>query len=67
MRKTDIVLIAVATLLLFGVNWLAFHDFQEPHTVRDRLMLLASLLVFVEFVKVIRQRNGAHGSASKVL
>jgi hypothetical protein len=34
----------VATLL--AVDWLAFHDLFEPHTVRDYLTLAASLLAF---------------------
>jgi hypothetical protein len=38
--------LGVATLCLLAVDWFAFHDFREPHTVRDYLTLLASLLVF---------------------
>ena len=44
-------LVFLATLLLLLVNWLAFHDFRESHTVRDWLMLLASVLVFLKFGK----------------
>jgi hypothetical protein len=43
----------VATVLLLAVDWLAFHDFREPHTVRDWLMLLASLLVLIHFGRVL--------------
>ena len=46
MLKTDYLLIAIAATLLLFINWLAFHDFGEPHTVRDWLMLAASVLVF---------------------
>jgi hypothetical protein len=41
-------LITVPLILsLLAVDWLTFHDLFEPHTVRDYLMLAASLLVFV--------------------
>jgi hypothetical protein len=43
----------VATIPLLAVDWLAFHDFREPHTVRDWLMLLASLLVLIHFGRVL--------------
>lgn len=48
LKTNDILMIAAALLLLF-VDWLAFHDIFEPHTIRDWLMLAASLLVFIEF------------------
>jgi len=44
-------LMFVASLLLLFVNWLAFHDFREAHTVRDWLMLIASLLVILKFAR----------------
>lgn len=44
-------LVLVAGLLLLFVNWLAFHDIAEAHTVRDWLMLFASLLVFLVFAR----------------
>ena len=44
MRKA--VTLGVATFLLLFVNWLTFHDWREPHTVRDYLTLCASLFVF---------------------
>ena len=40
-------LAALIALLLVVVDWLAFHDLAEAHTLREWLMLLASLLVFV--------------------
>jgi hypothetical protein len=43
--------LGVATLCLLAVDWFAFHDFREPHTVRDYLTLFASLLVFFHFGK----------------
>lgn len=42
-------LMLMASLLLLFVNWLAFHDFHEAHTVRDWLMLIASVLVILKF------------------
>lgn len=60
MIKTDIFLMIATSLLLLAGNWLAFHDFREPHTVRDWLMLLASILVFIQFARAFWQRNGGH-------
>lgn len=48
MRKA--LTLGAATLCLLVVDWFAFHDFREPHTVRDYLTLLASLLVLFCFV-----------------
>jgi hypothetical protein len=60
MLNADNLLMLVASILLLAVNWLAFHDFREAHTVRDWLMLIASLLVIVQFARVFRERNIAH-------
>jgi hypothetical protein len=49
-------LILLASLLLLFVNWLAFHDLGEAHTVRDWLMLIASVLVFLEFARELWNR-----------
>lgn len=57
MLNSDTLLMVIANLLLLVVNWLAFHDFGEAHTVRDWLMLLASLLVFVQFARQFWNRN----------
>jgi hypothetical protein len=51
MLNTDNLLMLTASLLLLFVNWLAFHDFHETHTVRDWLMLIASVLVLLKFVR----------------
>lgn len=51
MLNTDNLLTLVAYLLLLAVNWLAFHDFRETHTVRDWLMLIASVLVLLKFAR----------------
>ena len=57
MLNTDSLLMIAASLLLLVDNWLAFHDFREAHTVRDWLMLLASVLVFFQFVRELWNRN----------
>jgi len=41
-----IVTLVAATFLLLMVDWFTFHDWREPHTFRDYLTLLASILVF---------------------
>jgi len=64
MRKPDTLLMLVATLLLIAVNWLAFHDYREVHTVRDWLMLLASVLVLIQFARVCWKQNFQHDSAN---
>jgi len=60
MLKADNLLMIGAGLLLLVVNWLAFHDFREAHTVRDWLMLVASALVFIHFVREFLTRNRRH-------
>ncbi len=47
MRRYIIPVTAIVVLLV--VDWLAFHDLFEPHTVRDYLTLAGSLLVFGHF------------------
>jgi hypothetical protein len=49
MIAPDNLIMLGATVLLFFVDWLAFHDFLESHAVRDWLVLLASALVFLDF------------------
>ncbi len=60
MLNIDNILIIAAGLLLLAVDWLAFHDFQEVHTVRDWIMLFASVLVFIEFGREFWDRNFGH-------
>ena len=55
--KTDNFLMVAASLLLLAVNWFAFHDFREAHTVRDWLMLFASILVFIQFGREFWKAN----------
>lgn len=57
MLNIDNSLIIAASFLLLVVDWLAFHDFREVHTVRDWLMLTASLLVFIQFAREFWNRN----------
>jgi hypothetical protein len=60
MLNTDNLLMIAASFLLLVVNWLAFHDFREAHTVRDWLMLAASVLVFIQFAREFWNRNFRH-------
>jgi hypothetical protein len=39
--------LGAAAVLLLAVDWFAFHDIREPHTFRDYLTLVASMLVFL--------------------
>jgi len=57
MLNADNLLMLVASLLLLFVNWLAFHDIHETHTVRDWLMLVASVLVFLKFSREFWSRH----------
>jgi hypothetical protein len=60
MSRADRVLIIAASILILFVDWLAFHDVVEVHTVRDWLMLLASALVLTEFARLLwRSRRHA--------
>jgi DNA-binding CsgD family transcriptional regulator len=45
------VLVLTASLLLLFINWLAFHDVHEAHTVRDWLMLITSAFILLKFAK----------------
>lgn len=51
--KLDKGLIWIIIVLLLAVDFLAFHDTLERHTLRDWLTLLASILVFVYFAREI--------------
>jgi hypothetical protein len=60
MFKADNLLMIGAGLLLLVVNWLAFHDFRETRTVRDWLMLVASVLIFIHFGREFWTQNLRH-------
>lgn len=47
--KWTLVSLGAAVLLLLVADLLAFHDWFEPHTVRDWIMLAASGLALVGF------------------
>jgi hypothetical protein len=57
MLNIDNLLMIAASILLLFVNWLAFHDFREAHTVRDWMMLIASALVIVQFARIFWSRT----------
>jgi di/tricarboxylate transporter len=42
-------ILVLAIIVLLVVNWLTFHDIFEPHTARDYLMAVGSLLVVASF------------------
>jgi len=48
-----------AALLLLAVDWLMFHDLFEPHSVRDYITLLASILVFAYLGGTLLRSRGA--------
>jgi hypothetical protein len=55
---------AFLVLALLVVDWLAFHDWREPHAVRDYLTAAASLLVFAYLgLDVLRDRRDASAEA----
>ncbi|CAN5731882.1 hypothetical protein BH10CHL1_BH10CHL1_06370 [soil metagenome] len=60
MLKTNYLLMMAASLFLLAVDWLAFHDFREAHTVRYWLMLFASVIVFTQFARDFWQRKLGH-------
>lgn len=45
--KWSIVSFAAAVILLLLADLLAFHDLFEPHSVRDWMMLAASVLAVI--------------------
>ena len=53
MRSIDNAMMVAASVLLLIVNWLAFHDVREAHTLRDWLMLLATILVIVQSARLL--------------
>ena len=57
MFNIDNLLMIAASFLLLVVNWLAFHDLREAHSLRDWLMLVASALVFLQFAREFWNRN----------
>lgn len=60
MLTTYNLLMIAASILLLAVNWLAFHDFRETHTVRDWLLLIASVLVMIQFARIFWNQNIRH-------
>lgn len=49
MKKGNRIIMLGAIFSLLAVDWFTFHDFLEPHSWRDWLTLLASILVFFYF------------------
>lgn len=65
MLNLDDLLIFTASLLLLAVNWLAFHDIHEAHTVRDWIILAASALVWTQFAREYWKRHFRGSEAGK--
>ena len=62
--KWSMVALVAAVVLLLLADALAFHDLFEPHTVRDWLMLAASVLALVALVggpARVHGTDGGHG------
>ena len=59
-----LVTLGVAVFVLLFVDWLTFHDWREPHTVRDYLTLFASLLVFAYVGMQLLGREHANGTGA---
>ncbi len=59
--KWSIVSLAAAVVLLLLADMLAFHDLFEPHTVRDWMMLAASVLAMAALVGASARMFGADG------
>jgi hypothetical protein len=59
---TGRVALFLAAILLLAVDWLMFHDLFEPHSVRDYMTLVASLLVFACLWRMLLARNGRAGA-----
>ncbi len=51
MKRNNIILIAVVVLLVL-VDLLTFHDIFEVHTLKDWMILAASVLSFIYLAKV---------------
>ena len=49
--KIKTTLMWIIVFLLLFVDWITFHDIFESHTIRDWLTLLASVLVFLYFLR----------------
>jgi hypothetical protein len=49
----------IIVFLLLVVDWLAFHDIFEPHTLRDWLTLVSSILVFFYIAASFSKRTQA--------
>lgn len=57
--KMNKVLAIIIVFFLLVVDWLAFHDIFEPHTLRDWLTLVSSILVFFYIAVSFSRRTQA--------
>jgi hypothetical protein len=50
--RWDVLMLGVTAALLLAADVLAFHDLFEPHTIRDWLVLVATLIVIAYGLRV---------------
>jgi uncharacterized membrane protein (DUF2068 family) len=55
-------MITVIVALLAVVDFLTFHDLFEPHTIRDWLTLVVSVIVVVYVVRTAMERSRIGGA-----
>jgi hypothetical protein len=51
------VIILVVTILYVVINWLTFHDINEPHPVKDWLILTVTILTFIYFIRSFTKKT----------
>jgi len=51
MSAADKILVVSSSVILLILDWLAFYDWLEAHTIRDWGMLVATCLVLTEFAR----------------
>jgi len=57
MKRGNQIVMLASIFTLLAVDWLTFHDFFEPHTWRDWLLLFASILVFSYFALELSKKK----------
>ncbi len=64
--KWSMLSLGAAVILLLLADFLAFHDFFEPHTVRDWMVLAGSVLAVVslagETARLLHDRSRQQGA-----
>lgn len=55
--KSNQILMLATVFTLLALDWLSFHDLFEPHTMKDYLLLFASILVFSHFAMELSKKK----------